>query len=504
MTALDWTVLAGYFVLMVLIGVWSRSKIKTVVDYFTTGGRIPWWLSGISHHMSGYSAVMFVAFAAVAYSYGITVYVWWAMSIGIGVGIGAFLFAARWNRLRAKHGVISPLEYLARRYNLPTQQVLAYSGAALKVVDIAAKWVAIAVLLNGFTGVPMRWGILLTGVVTMLYATLGGLWADVLTDFGQFIIQAAAGIAMFVGVLSHLDGIPTLWRMWDQLPAGHGDALNGPYTPIFLIAFLFIKTFEYNGGMWNLAQRYMAAPSGSEAKRSALLSSALWLVWPLVLFIPMCAAPLLVPNLAKPEQSYVELAQLLLPSGLIGLVLAGFFSHTMAMVASDANVISSVITRDIGPVLVPKLRRLSDAGILRFARITTFSFVTVSMLIAIITNGQGVVLKIVVDLVAATMGPISIPLMLGLLPWFRRSGSRAAIASWAIGLIVWAIVKWGVGSTDTTLVVALPLATSLVVYIGLGLLLPERRAEVDDLLESLNHDPAALEEVPTGRAAALS
>ncbi|WP_198682304.1 hypothetical protein [Kribbella sp. VKM Ac-2569] len=89
---------------------------------------------------------MFVACAAVAYSYGITVYVWWAMTIGVGVGIGAFLFAARWNRLRAKHGVVSPLEYLARRYNLPTQQALAYSGAALKVVDIASKWVAIAVL----------------------------------------------------------------------------------------------------------------------------------------------------------------------------------------------------------------------------------------------------------------------------------------------------------------------------------------------------------------------
>ena len=501
MTALDWTVLAGYFVLMVLIGVWSRSKIKNVVDYFTTGGRIPWWLSGISHHMSGYSAVMFVAFAAVAYTYGITVYVWWAMSIGVGVGIGAFVFAARWNRLRSKHGVVSPLEYLARRYNLPTQQVLAYSGALLKVVDIAAKWVAIAVLLNGFTGVPMRWGILLTGVVTMLYATLGGLWADVLTDFGQFIIQAAAGIAMFVGVLSHLDGIPTLWKMWDQLPAGHGSALNGPYTPIFLIAFLFIKTFEYNGGMWNLAQRYMAAPSGSEAKRSALLSSALWLVWPLVLFIPMCAAPLLVPGLAKPEQSYVEMSQLLLPSGLIGLVLAGFFSHTMAMVASDANAISSVITRDLGPVLVPRLRSLTDAGLLKFARYTTFLFVTVSMLIAIITNGQGVVLKIVVDLVAATMGPIAIPLMLGLLPWFRRSGSRAAIASWAIGLIVWAIVKWGIGSTDTTLVVALPLATSLVVYVGMGWLLPERRESVDELLDSLNTDPA--DEVTARRTAAV-
>lgn len=500
MTTLDWSVLVAYFVLMVLIGVWSRTKIKTVVDYFTTGGRIPWWLSGISHHMSGYSAVMFVAFAAVAYSYGITVYVWWAMSIGTGVGIGAFVFAARWNRLRAKHGVVSPLEYLARRYNLPTQQALAYSGAALKVVDIASKWVAIAVLLNGFTGVPMRWGILLTGVVTMLYATLGGLWADVLTDFGQFVIQFGAGIAMFVGVLAHLDGVPTLWKMWDQLPAGHGDALNGPYTPIFLIAFLFIKTFEYNGGMWNLAQRYMAAPSGSAAKKSALLSSALWLVWPLILFIPMCAAPLLV-HPGKPEQSYVELAQLLLPTGLIGLVLAGFFSHTMAMVASDANVISSVITRDLAPVLVPKVRRMTDAGALKFARITTFTFVTLSMLIAIATNGEGVVLKIVVDLVAATMGPISIPLMLGLLPWFKRSGSRAALVSWAVGLTVWAVVKWGLDSTDTTLVVALPLATSLVVYVGLGWLLPEDRPEVDELIDSLNSDPDGITARP---AAALN
>ncbi|WP_328998231.1 Na+:solute symporter [Kribbella sp. NBC_00709] len=500
MTAVDWTVLVAYFVLMVLIGVWSRTKIKTVVDYFTTGGRIPWWLSGISHHMSGYSAVMFVAFAAVAYSYGITVYVWWAMTIGIGVGIGAFLFAARWNRLRAKHGVVSPLEYLARRYNLPTQQALAYSGAALKVVDIASKWVAIAVLLNGFTGVPMRWGILLTGVVTMLYATLGGLWADVLTDFGQFVIQFGAGIAMFIGVLAHLDGVPTLWKMWDQLPAGHGHALNGPYTPVFLIAFLFIKTFEYNGGMWNLAQRYMAAPSGSAAKKSALLSSALWLVWPLILFVPMCAAPLLV-HPGKPEQSYVELSQLLLPSGLIGLVLAGFFSHTMAMVASDANAISSVITRDLAPVLVPRVRRLTDAATLKMARIVTFTFVTVSMLIAIATNGEGVVLKIVVDLVAATMGPIAIPLMLGLLPWFRRSGSRAALVSWAVGLIVWAVVKYGFDSTDQTLVVALPLATSLVVYVGLGLLFPENSADVDELVDSLNTDP---DEVTARPAAVLS
>ncbi|MEV0621441.1 sodium:solute symporter family protein [Nonomuraea sp. NPDC050404] len=490
MSPLDWSVLGAYFLVMVGIGVWSKGRVRNIVDFFTAGGKIPWWLSGISHHMSGYSAIMFVAFAAVAYNYGLAMYVWWALTIGLGVGIGAFLFAPRWNRLRAKHGVVSPLEYLARRYNLPTQQVLAYSGALLKVVDIAAKWVAIAVLLRGFTGLPIIWGIGITGVVTLVYITAGGLWADVLTDFGQFVIQGVAGIAMFFAFMAHLGGVSALWTMWDRLPEGRGDPFSGPYTVTFFLALLFIKTFEYNGGMWNLAQRYMAAPNGSAAKRSALLSSFLWLVWPLILFLPMFAAPLIVPDLANAEEAYVRLSQALLPQGVIGLVLAGFFSHTMAMVASDANVISSVITRDIAPVIVRKVRDLTSAAQLTFARATTIVFVLVSMVIAITTEGQGVVLKIVVDLVAATMGPISIPLMLGLLPWFRRSGPLAAIVSWAAGLSVWAYVKWIMAATDTAMVVGVPLVTSLVLYVVIGLLRREDTPQRDELVDSLNTDPA--------------
>jgi Na+/proline symporter len=349
--------------------------------------------------------------------------------------------------------------------------------------------VAISILLRGFAGVPIIWGILITGVVTLAYITLGGLWADVLTDFGQFVIQGFAGVAMFIAFLSHLGGVSTLWTMWDDLPDGRGDPFSGPYTMTFFLALLFIKTFEYNGGMWNLAQRYMAAPSGSAAKRSALLSSGLWLVWPLILFLPMFAAPLIVPGLANAEQAYVELAKTLLPPGVIGLVLAGFFSHTMAMVSSDANVISSVVTRDIAPVLVRAVRNLSERAELTFARVTTFAFVVISMVIAISTEGQGVVLKIVVDLVAATMGPISIPLMLGLLPWFRRSGPTAAIVSWAAGLSVWVLVKWVLEETSQTMVVGVPLVTSLVLYVTIGLLKPERTADRDTLIDSLESDP---------------
>ncbi|MBP2475714.1 Na+/proline symporter [Crossiella equi] len=493
MSTLDWLVVGGYFFVMVGIGWWSRGRIANIADFFTAGGKMPWWLSGISHHMSGYSAVMFVAFASEAYRLGLTVYVWWALTIGIGIGIGAFLFAARWNRLRSKHNVASPLEYLARRYNVPAQQLMAWSGSVLKVVDIAAKWSAVAILLRGFAGVPIWVGILVVGLVTMIYSVMGGLWADALTDFGQFIIQGAAGIVMFVAVAAHFGGPQFMWEIWDKLPEANSEPLREPYTATFFLALFVIKTLEYNGGMWNLAQRYMAAPSGWEAKRSAILSAVLWLVWPLVLFFPMWAAPLIVPDLANAGDAYIELGKIMLPAGMIGLVLAGFFSHTMAMVSSDANVITAVLTRDILPRIWSGAKRMTDAAQLKLARVTTFSFIGLSMLMAVSLDTNGGVLKVVVDLVAATMGPIAVPLMLGLLPWFRRMGPTAAISSTLGGLAVWAYlyISQQLGVTiEKEALVAYPLLTSLVLFIVVGLVKPERTTQRDGLIDSLNSDEA--------------
>ena len=152
----DWIVLGSFFLVTISIGVWAYSRVKDSVGTSSPPDGLLRWLTGVSHHVTGYSAAVFVAYSAIAYSMGFTIYVWWALGdLSRHALVGAFLIAPRWPRMRKKLGILSPTEYLTIRYNVPTQQLIAWSGAPLKIFDVAAKWTASAILLNVFTGVPL-------------------------------------------------------------------------------------------------------------------------------------------------------------------------------------------------------------------------------------------------------------------------------------------------------------------------------------------------------------
>ncbi len=463
MQPLDYAVIAVFFLLIAIIGWISIRKIEGSRDYFVAGGQIPWWLGGISHHVSGHSGVVFVAYAAVAYQHGFTLYVWWAGSIVFACITGAWWFAPKWSRLRAARNIESPTEYLALRYNVATQQVMAWSGILLKLFDVGAKWASIGVLLNGFTGLSVATGIWLSGGVSLFYITVGGLWADLYTDLLQFAVQVVAGLILFVAVANHLGGMDSIWTIWDRLPPDHSRWLNGPYTPLFLVGYVAAATLSYNGGTWNLAVRYIGAPSAASARNSALLSGALYLVWPLFLFFPMWAAPLLLPNLADPTQSYVLLTQKFLPAGLVGLVLASMFAATMAMTTSDTNTISSVLTRDILPILSPRFQAMDQKRSLFIARVCTLGFTFLTLVVGIQADYFGGVLGLIITWFAALIGPVSVPMLFGLLPLYRHADARAALGSIFAGLAAFGLTKYGISVSQAAQVLA-PIATSVAVF----------------------------------------
>ncbi len=483
MKPLDYAVIGVFFMLMVLIGFCSSRKVKNSKDFFVAGGKVPWWLAGISHHVSGYSGVVFVAYAGVAYSYGLTIYVWWALAITIAVIVGAYLIAPKWSKLRQNLDIGSPTEYLQSRYSASTQLMTAFSGTLLKLFDVAAKWASIGILLNVFTGMPVIAGAVVAAAIALVYTTVGGLWADLYTDFVQFLIQIVAGIVMFITVVKKLGGPGNILGMWHRLPKGHANLFNGPYTFAFALAFLLMSSFSYNGGTWSLATRYIASPNATSAKKSGLLSGALYLIWPLILFFPMWAAPLFMPHLADPTDSYALMVRRFLPEGLVGLVLAGIFSATLSMVTSDANTISAVITKDIIPFLSKRFMKMHPEKELRLARLTTFTFVFMTLIVTSFYKDFGGVIGLIIIWFGALVGPTAVPMILGLVPSFKHSDSKAAIASIVTGISTFFVMKTVGHGISQAMILALPTVLSVSVFLGMGF--ANRNGTVPEIVEHM-------------------
>lgn len=493
---LDWTAVVAFFALVLYVGIRSGKNINNSADFFVGGGKVPWWLTGISHHVSGYSGVVFVGYAGIAYAQGISIYFWWAVSIALAMALGAVTIVPRWPRLRRALGIESPTEYLKMRYNKATQLLIAIAGIGTKLLDVAAKWTSIGILLYGFTGMPIWIGVIVSGVISLIYMAIGGIMADLWTDFIQFIIQVAAGLALFFGVIAHLgDYGLNFFTVFSALPkenlapfvAGRGQG-----SLSWAILYFFVIFFSYTGGTWNLAARFISNNDGATAKKSAFFSAALYFVWPFILFFPMWCGPVLFPGMSQKmaeNMLYATLTNTFLPTGLIGLVLASMFANTMTMCNSDANTIAAVITRDIMPAIKPSILNATDKQSLHYARVATAIFTGVTVIISLFSDYFGGVTGLILSWFAALLGPTAIPLLLGLFPAFKYSDSKAAIISIIAGLGVFVLTKVGL-SLPADIALIAPLAVSFIFYAGIGLINKamhkEPRAEIIDLLEKLS------------------
>jgi len=108
---------------------------------FTASGAMPWWLSGISHHMSGYSTRSLLAMPLLLTPPALPSTSGGPAPIALELLIGYSTFPPRWARLRLRTGMISPLEFLVPATTCHSA-VLAWSGALFKIFDIGAKWTA--------------------------------------------------------------------------------------------------------------------------------------------------------------------------------------------------------------------------------------------------------------------------------------------------------------------------------------------------------------------------
>lgn len=423
----DHIVIAGYFLLLTLVGFYFWKRMRQASDFFTGGNRIPWWLAGVSFYLTGFSAFTFVAYSEMAYRFGF-VAVTLAWSSAVAMLAGTLFLAARWRRAR----IMSPVEFLEARYNKQIRQVLAWTGLPLKIIDDGLKIYATGVFVAIGMGFDLKTSIVASGAVMLLYTFMGGLWAVVVTDFVQFIILTLGVVVLFPLVFAGTG----LGVLRDGTPSGFLAPINAPFSPLYVIAFYLLILLSYNGN-WAFAQKFYSVSNEREARKAGLLAMALKIIGPPLFILPAMAARSLMPELntppSSPQYTYAALSLRYLPAGLMGLMIAAMFSATMSTLSGDYNVMASVITRDIYHRLFDK--GASERRLVIVGRLATLlvGALTIGIGVSLIATARKGLFEVMVTVFGLFVGPMLIPMLLGLL--VRRVTWRGAAAGIAVGFV---------------------------------------------------------------------
>lgn len=424
----DHIVIAGYFVLLVAIGLYFWNRMRDARDLFAGGRNVPWWLSGVSFYLTGFSAFTFVAYSEMAYRYGL-VAVTLSWSAAVAMLAGTIFLAARWQRAR----ILSPVEFLEARYSPGIRQVLAWTGLPLKIVDDGLKIYATGVFVSVGLGYDLRVSIIGSGVVMLLYTFMGGLWAVLVTDYVQFIVLTLGVVVLLPLVFSRVEGLASLTA---GTPADFLSPIGGPITPLYVVAFYLLVMLSYNGN-WAFAQRFYSVGNERAARKAGALAVALMAIGPPLFILPAVAARSLMPELMvppnSPQYTYAAVAVQFLPAGLMGLMIAAMFSATMSTLSADYNVMASVITEDVYRRLIDP--NASDRRRVLVGRLATIAvgLLTIGIGVALITTARRGLFEVMVTVFGLFVGPMLLPMLLGLLS--RRITRRGAAAGIVAGFV---------------------------------------------------------------------
>lgn len=435
--SIDYWVVGVYLVLMIVIGFIVAGRNRNASDYFQGGGHIPWWLAGVSLFMSCFSTYTFVGGAGMAFERVFAALISYFANLSAYV-LGYFILAARWRRTRS----LTTMQYLEERYDNPTHQLFSWTDVIIGFFYAATQLLSLVAITGGAMGLShgeMYWAILIIGLAILFYTVVGGLWAVVMTDMLQAVVLMPIILVVAFVCLRDVGGFGAIAAN----PPAHFWDFTSPSFPAALIAVNIITMlFAFSSG--GAAQRYFAVRNESGARKVAVLTGILSIIGPLIwLTPPMVASWLyqhhdmtmvrLIPSFPIRESSYILMCRRILPTGLIGLILAAMFAATMSSIDTSFNFRGAILSRDIlKKYLFPKM---SDKALLVLGRfITAFIGLIVIGLCAIMYRYGKSMFMIMFTLGGKILLPGGIPIVFGLL--FKNTKRWTGFACLLVGLLL--------------------------------------------------------------------
>ncbi len=392
---IDTIVFFGFIAFVIIVSLYMSRGKETDEDYFLAGRKLTWWLIGFSLIATNVSSEHFVGQAGQGFRDGVGLAIAsWGWMAAFAMVIMALFLLPRF----LKMGIYTLPEFLEYRFNRSVRTLMSISMLVFYVgITIATVLYSGALALQTIFDLPMVYGIWSIGMIAGIYTYYGGLKAVVWSDVIQGTALLLGGMLIFFLALKEVGG-------WSQFVSQSGNRLHTvmpldhPELPWLAVFFggMWIPHLFYWGLNQFIVQRSLAAQSIEEGQKGILFGACLKLLVTLMVIVPgIIAFELYEEEIMQNcvggncgDAAFPTLIKNLLPTGLMGAMLAALFGAVMSTLDSLLNSAATIFTMDIYKPFFN--REANSTKLIKVGKTATIVLVIIACLWApIITGFEG-------------------------------------------------------------------------------------------------------------------
>ncbi|MFW5820300.1 MAG: sodium/proline symporter [Bacteroidota bacterium] len=380
----------AYFILVILIGVFSSGfSSKGISEFFIGGRKMNLFVVALSAVVSGRSAWLLLGFTGQSYTMGLSAI--WAVVGYIIVEFFLFLYyAPRLRKFAEKHNCITIPDFFAARFKDKSGSLrilIATIFLIFMITYVGAQFVGGGKAFLAYFDLRHSTGLVITASIVLIYTILGGFLAVSYTDVLQAIVMIVALIGLPVYGIIQKGGMGEISSQLSSIESSF-------FNPV---AFGFGSLIGLLGiglgspGNPHILIRYMSIKNYKQLKWTAIIGTA----WNILLaggaFMIGIVARAYFPELQMlpdqdPENAYISLANELLPTALVGILLASIFAAIMSTADSQLLVAASSVVRDIYQKVLNKDRYMDQERLAMLSRFVVAVLVYLAVMMAFIVE----------------------------------------------------------------------------------------------------------------------
>lgn len=458
----DIIITIGYVLAIVTIGLWgSRSGKKTVSSetYFLAGKTLRWPWIGLALFATNISCLHLVSLAQSGFDSGLLNgnFEWMAVLVLILLAIFFVPFYIR-------SGVVTLPDFLEKRYNRACRDWLSLiSILSAIVIHIAFSFLAGGIVLETLFGVNMYVSIILITVLTGLYTIIGGLKSVIVTESIQSIVLIAGAVIITFFAWNKAGGWDGMVHALEQTNSTDKLSMVRPVGDPSGLSWLAVLVGYPVLGIWywcadqTIVQRVLGAKDENHAKAGALFCGFIKILPVFIFILPglfayalyqnnlidLSSLPRTVVNgeeVLNTKGIYTLMIIQLLPSGLVGILVAALLSGLMSQIAGALNAIATLSSYDLYKRVKPAA---TDKQLVSVGRWSAVIALAISLLLLPLINQYESLFTGINDIIAHIAPPITCIFLLGIF-WKRASAKAAQYTLWigsALGVLAFAINK---------------------------------------------------------------